>query len=186
MSTTRKNNNSSNNKDFADAMQHRRDGRFRTPLAQTVTLGGVFFFVFASYVHDDSILCSYNLRTAISRRFCGSRLRDVYTGVSRGSECYQSMGKSDRSPRRRIGIRLSRSSLVGACHLRNGMDCCILRWSFGYRGSPPVDGTGATHFGVCRRGTGTIRSTHIMGIFWAVFQCSALVGGILSFCFYNI
>lgn len=157
---------------------------FRTPLAQTITLGLVFFFVFSSYT-----TIQFYARTVYGPQLAANSVAAVYATFT--TACLVAPSVTNKWGSRAVlfwGV-LGYAALVGAS---------LVYFVYGERmSSIVVVGGGILGIGAALLWTGQGRlildyaavapaqAGTLMGTFWAVFQGSALVGGAMSFFFYS-
>jgi MFS family permease len=178
---------------------------YRTPTSQTVALGLVFFFVFTSYT-----TIQFYARTTYGERLAANSVAAVYVAFTIGCGTIAPSFTNKFGPRRTMlfGI-VGYAALVAAslCYFINddedGLEWLVvcggvvlgfgasLLWTAQGRlvldyaavessSSQPQHLGSTTTEVLDEPRTGTL-----MGIFWAVFQCSSLVGGAISFGYYN-
>lgn len=154
---------------------------YRTPLMQTVALGLVFFFVFASYS-----TIQFYARTTYGEQLAANSVAAVYLTFTLACGMAPSVTN-------RWGCR--QTMLLGIIGYAVLVASSLLYFIFGIEwvvvAGGAVLGVGAAllwtaqgrlvlDYAAVEGGTGTL-----MGVFWAVFQCSSLVGGAVSFVYYS-
>lgn len=163
---------------------------YRTPLVQTIALGVVFFFVFASYT-----TIQFYARTTYGEELAADCVGAVYASFTVsclvapsitnrwGSQCTMFLGILG------YATLVVASLIYFLCPPKQQQDL-----GFIVVGAGVVLGTGAA---LLWTGQGRLildYSTRIghqqqqgtlLGIFWAVFQCSAIVGGTISFVYFS-
>eukprot|EP00977_Amphora_coffeiformis_P027439 scaffold34612_cov165-Amphora_coffeaeformis.AAC.5 len=155
---------------------------FRTPLAQTVTLGIVFFFVFSSYT-----TIQFYARTTYGPELAANSVAAVYATFT--TACLIAPSITNKFGSRVVlfwGV-LGYAALVAASlvYFVYGVESIVV-WGGGILGvGAALLWTGQGRLVLDYAAVAPEQSGTLMGIFWAVFQGSALVGGIISFSFYS-
>jgi MFS family permease len=165
---------------------------YRTPLAQTVTLGVVFFFVFASYT-----TIQFYARTTYGEKLAANSVSAVYASFTVACLFAPSVAN-------KIGSRFT--MFLGILGYAALVAASFLYFLYGDKMGPVVVAGGVIlGCGAALLWTGQgrlllqyaaeaerinntstkIQSGTLMGVFWAVFQCSSLVGGTISFIYYS-
>jgi hypothetical protein len=186
---------------------------YRTPVIQTVTLGLVFFWVFAAYTtvqfYSASTYGSDLAADCVSAVYltftvtclvapgiinkCGCRVA-MFVGVLGYANLvlasliyFQCEGREDVRWARRFVVMGGALLGIGASTLWTAQGRLILQYavraeelenSKSKLGS--ISMSGEDEEGKRKTSTGTL-----MSIFWSIFQCSSLVGGSISFIYYN-
>jgi len=177
---------------------------YRTPNIQTVTLGLVFFWVFAAYttiqfysasiygssLAADSVSAVYLTFTltclispAIINKY-GCRLSMFFgvlgyaTFIAAGM-IYFLYGGENVIWSRRLVVVGGAVLGCGASTLWTAQGRLILQYASMVEVPAPADADGATS------SESSTQTGKLMGLFWAIFQCSSLVGGSISFVYYN-
>lgn len=175
-----------NNKSKAERSHHGTNKSiplwFRTPVAQTIALGLVFFFVFASYT-----TIQFYASTTYGPRLAANSVTAVYASFTTACLLAPSMtNKWGSKTVLFLGV-LGYAALVTASlvYFVYGIESIVV-----YGGA--VLGVGAALLWTAQgrlildyAAVEPEQSGTLMGIFWAVFQGSALVGGAVSFLFYS-
>ncbi|KAL7528307.1 hypothetical protein ACHAWF_002514 [Thalassiosira exigua] len=176
---------------------------YRTPTIQTCALGFVFFWVFAAYTTIQfysasvygptlaadcvsSIYLAFTLACLISPGVvnkCGCRLSMFfgilgYASLVLVSLIYFLFGGHNIIWARRLVVMGGVFVGCGASLLWTAQGRLILQYA-SRAGRLEACGGGLQNDG------GTNRTGKLMGLFWAIFQCSSLVGGGISFIYYN-
>ena len=155
---------------------------FRTPLAQTVTLGLVFFFVFSSYT-----TIQFYARTTYGPKLAANSVAAVYATFT--TACLVAPSITNKFGSRVVlfwGV-LGYAALVAASlvYFVYGVESIVV-WGGGILGvGAALLWTGQGRLILDYAAVAPQQSGTLMGIFWAVFQGSALVGGLISFLFYS-
>ena len=155
---------------------------FRTPLAQTVTLGLVFFFVFSSYT-----TIQFYARTTYGPELAANSVSAVYATFT--TACLLAPSITNKFGSRAVlfwGV-LGYAALVAASlvYFVYGTESIVV-WGGGILGvGAALLWTGQGRLILDYAAVVPDQSGTLMGIFWAVFQGSALVGGVISFSFYS-
>ena len=155
---------------------------FRTPLAQTVTLGLVFFFVFSSYT-----TIQFYARTTYGPELAANSVSAVYATFT--TACLLAPSITNKFGSRAVlfwGV-LGYAALVAASlvYFVYGTESIVV-WGVGILGvGAALLWTGQGRLILDYAAVVPDQSGTLMGIFWAVFQGSALVGGVISFSFYS-
>ena len=155
---------------------------FRTPLAQTVTLGLVFFFVFSSYT-----TIQFYARTTYGPKLsadCVSCVYFTFTGA-----CLVAPAATNKWGSRRVlfwGV-LGYASLVSASlvYFIYGIKFIVILGGGILGVGAALLWTGQGRLILDYAAVAPSQSGTLMGVFWAVFQCSAIVGGLITFLFYS-
>ena len=154
----------------------------RTPYMQTVGTGLVFFFVFASYT-----TIQFYSRTTYGERLAANSVASVYASFT--GACMIAPSVTNR-----YGARAT--MLLGIAGYASLVTASLLYFLYGVEWvvvmGGAVLGIGAALLWTAQGrlimdyakagGDGTGK---LMGTFWAVFQCSSLVGGAISFVYYS-
>jgi hypothetical protein len=185
-----------------DAILRRTPAWYRTPLAQTVTLGVVFFFVFASYT-----TIQFYARTTYGEKLAADSVSAVYASFT--VACLFAPSVTNKLGSRFtmfLGI-LGYAALVGASFLYflygdkmgpvvvvggvvlgcgaallwTGQGRLVLQYAAEAERISDNDDESLGE----NKSTKKSHSGTLMGVFWAVFQCSSLVGGTISFIYYS-
>jgi hypothetical protein len=176
---------------------------YRTPLAQTMTLGIVFFFVFASYT-----TIQFYARTTYGEKLAANSVSAVYASFT--VACLFAPSITNK-----LGSRFT--MFLGVLGYAALVLASFLYFLYGDKMGPVVVAGGVVlGCGAALLWTGQgrlvlqyaaeaerinshkndesplgenkstkIQSGTLMGVFWAVFQCSSLVGGTISFIYYS-
>jgi len=184
---------------------------YRTPVVQTAALGVVFFFVFAAYttiqfyaasiygsnLASDSVSAVYFTFTltclvapGIINKW-GCRMAMFigvlgYASLVLASLIYFLCGGEEVRWARRLVVLGGAVLGCGASILWTAQGRLILQYAakateLENLGGKGPDGTVVTIENVEK----STQTGKLMGLFWAIFQCSSLVGGSISFMYYN-
>lgn len=178
---------------------------WRTPKVQTVTLGIVFFWVFAAYttiqfysastygtsLAADSVSAVYLTFTLtclispaiINKYGCRPCLFFGvlgYASLVLASLIYFLYGGEDVLWARRVVVMGGAVLGCGASILWTAQGRLILQYGQIAQNEESTKSIGSGEKGKSKTQTG-----RLMGLFWAIFQCSSLVGGSISFIYFN-
>lgn len=155
---------------------------FCTSLAQTLTLGLVFFFVFSSYT-----TIQFYARTTYGPDLAANSVTAVYATFTAGCLVAPSMTNKWGSRVVLFWGVLGYAALVAASlvYFVYGNESVVI-WGGAVLGlGAALLWTGQGRLILDYAALAPEQSGTLMGVFWAVFQGSALVGGAISFAFYN-
>lgn len=185
---------------------------YRTPVVQTTALGLVFFWVFAAYTTVQfysastygsqlaadtvsAVYLSFTLTCLVAPGIinkCGCRVAMFvgvlgYANLVLASLIYFQYGGEDVRWARRLVVFGGAMLGIGASTLWTAQGRLILQYAARAEELENIerqqDSKNSSDYGAdakAKNSTGTL-----MSIFWSIFQCSSLVGGSISFMYYN-
>jgi hypothetical protein len=173
----------------SEALGRRYPHRYRSPVAQTVALGVVFFSVFTAYT-----TIQFYAASTYGPVLAANSVSAVYLSFTM-SCLVAPLVVNQIGPRAALSLGILGYAKFVACSLLYflyGWSHLVVAggWVLGFGAALVWTGQSTlllsyADVAEAAAGPGRRQTGKLVGIFWAVYQCSALVGGSISFCYYN-